>query len=338
MIRYFTKTKTLKLLALVWISIATIPASAQSATEKDGLLKRITIQDRVPDGLLAGRSVVLYDEAVTLTELSEIQKGFQATGIDALAYFVVDHMLAGADPQKAFADYLISRNISFLILVERNVTNYTLTFFRFNNKASLAEENTAAWRQTGSILKEVLLSIYRLALSSQKRLNFLINDFPETDLRLTFFSGRRNENYTGQVRTLRVAVPRFGGDSGTALEQLMKDNLPVKYELVDAELSEAELMRKGFGMVLRYTHTRGRLAKEILGYDISQIATSIASVAIVNGEAQLKTIPAEETVYKFYFKHLEYGNYFLGNKWDADPDWKQALINHLTLMKQDLKL
>lgn len=338
MIRYFIKINALKLLALVWISSASFTVWAQSETEKDGLLKRLTIQDRVPEGLLAGRSVVLYDETVSINELTEIQKGFQSTGIDALAYFVVDNMLAGADPQKAFADYLISRNISFLILAERNVTNYTLTFFRFNNKASLADENTAAWRQTGSILKEVLQSIYRLALSSQKRLNFLINDFPETDLRFSFFSGRRNENYTGQVRTLRVAIPRLGGESDTMLEQVFKDNLPVKYELVDAELSEAELMRKGFGMVLRYTHTRGRLAKEILGYDISQVATSIASVAMVNGEAQLKTIPAEENVYKFYFKHLEYGNYFLGNKWDADPDWKQALINHITLMKQDLKL
>jgi transposase len=34
-------------------------------------------------------------------------------------------------------------------------------------------------------------------------------------------------------------------------------------------------------------------------------------------------------VYKFYFKHIDSGNMFLGTKWDADLTWQQALINQL---------
>jgi hypothetical protein len=140
------------------------------------------------------------------------------------------------------------------------------------------------------------------------------------------------------VKSFKVAVPKFGNEKDDAvLEQLLKEYFPVKYELVDPVLTERELESKGFITVLRFVHTRGIVAKQILDYDLSQMATSIASVAMVNGEAQLKTIPAEETIYKFYIKHLEYGNLFLGNKWDADRTWQAALANHLQLMRMDLK-
>lgn len=318
--------------------LITTPSYTQPEREKDGFLKKLSYTDQVPEGLLARRSVVLFDEAIPLKELEEIQQGFQPAGIDAIAYFPVDWMLSGADPQKSFADYLVGRNVGFLIFAERTITNYTFTFVPFNNKPTLADLHAPAWRQTGSVLKEVLLTIYRLALSNQKKQNFLVNDFPELDIAIKIFSGRRNEGYTGQVKTLRVAVPKFANEKAdAAMEQILKENFPAKYELVDPELSEAELSRRGFGLVIRYVHTSGRLAKEVLDYDVSQLANSISSVAMVRGEAQLKTIPADEIVYKFYIKHLEYGNIFLGNKWDADPSWEMALTSHLLLMRQDLK-
>lgn len=336
--RYTIKKYRLKIPVAFLLLLMVATSYAQPEHEKEGLLKKLSFTDQVPEGLLARRSVVLFDDAIPLKELEEIQLGFQPAGIDAIAYFPVNRMLSGADPQKAFADYLVGRNVGFLIFVERTITNYTFTFVPFNNKPTLADVHTPAWRQTGSILKEVLLTIYRLALSNQKKQNFLVNDFPEFDIPIKIFTGRRNEGYTGQVKTLRVAVPKFANEKAdAAMEQILKKDFPVKYELVDPELTEAELSRSGFGLVIRYVHTSGRLAKELLDYDVSQIANSISYVAMVGGEAQLKTIPADEIVYKFYVKHLEYGNIFLGNKWDADPSWEMALTNHLLLMRQDLK-
>jgi hypothetical protein len=140
------------------------------------------------------------------------------------------------------------------------------------------------------------------------------------------------------VKSFKVAVPKFGNEKADAqLEQILKEHFPVKYELVDPALSESDLSSRGFITVLRFVHTRGLVAKKILDYDVSQMANSIASVVVVSGEAELKTIPAEETIYKFYIKHLEYGNLFLGNKWDADTSWQAALVNHLQLMRLDLK-
>jgi hypothetical protein len=246
--------------------------------------------------------------------------------------------LAGADPQKAFTDYLVSRNVSFLILFNKEKQSYTLTFVRFNGKTDLVNPTSPAWKQSNSVLNELLQTIYRFALSNQKKQNFLVNEFPETDIPVKYFSGRRTETYTAMVKSFKVAVPKFGNEKAdAALEQLLRDYFPVKYEVVDPAIDERELQSRGFIMVLRFVHTRGIVAKKILDYDISQIANSIASVMVINGESQLKTIPSEETVYKFYIKHLEYGNIFLGNKWDADTSWQTALANHLQLMRLDLK-
>lgn len=325
-------------LFLLILSILSFSLHAQPAYEKDALLSRLSFTESVPEELLATRSIVLYDQRITQKDLEETQQAFQQTGIDAIAYFVTDFMLAGADPEKAFAQYLTSRNVSFLIFLTKDKQQYSLIFTRFNNTSDFVEPAATAWRQTGTVLKDVLLTIYRLALSNQKKQNFLINDFPETEIPIKYFTGRRNETYTAMVKSFKVAVPKFGNEKADAeLEQILKEHFPVKYELVDPALSESDLSSRGFITVLRFVHTRGLVAKKILDYDISQMANSIASVVVVSGEAELKTIPAEDTIYKFYIKHLEYGNLFLGNKWDADTSWQTALINHLQLMRQDLK-
>jgi hypothetical protein len=320
------------------LSVLSLSLHAQPAYEKDALLSRLSFIESVPEELLATRSIVLYDPGITQKDLEETQQAFQQTGIDAIAYFITDFMLAGADPEKAFAQYLTSRNVSFLIFLTKENQRYSFTFTRFNNTSDFVAPAATAWRQTGTVLKEVLLTIYRFALSNQKKQNFLINDFPETEIPIKYFSGRRNETYTAMVKSFKVAVPKFGNEKADAeLEQILKEHFPVKYELVDPALSESDLSSRGFITVLRFVHTRGLVAKKILDYDISQMANSISSVVVVSGQAELKTIPAEETIYKFYIKHLEYGNLFLGNKWDADTSWQAALVNHLQLMRQDLK-
>lgn len=314
------------------------PVSAQPDFEKDILMGRLAYSEVVPADLLATRSVVLFDQGITIKDLEETQGAFMQTGIDAVAYFNCDDVLAGVDPEKAFSTLLNARQIFFLIFFSKEKSEYSFTFVPYNGKGDLISASAPAWQQKGPVLKEVLLTIYRIALSNQKKKNYLINDLPETDIPIKYFTGRRNETYTAMVKSFKVAVPKFGNDrADTALVQMLKQHFPVKYELVDPELDDRELERKGFVLVLRFIHSRGRVVKKILDYDLTQMASSIASVMMVNGEPQIKTIPAEESVYKFYIKHLEYGNIFLGNKWDADRSWQVALSNHLQLMRLDLK-
>ena len=310
---------------------------AQPATEKKVVLSKLNFVDAVPEGLLAKRAVVLYDESLTKNELEETQKTFQQTGIDAVSYTITDRALAGPDPLRAFTTYLNSRAIGFLIFFEKE-KDYSLTFTAYNNTRDLVNTAAPAWKQSGRSLTDILTTIYRTAITNQKKQNFLINDYPETEIALKYFIGRRNESNTSDVVSFKVAVAKWGDEKADAeLEQILKEHFPVKYELVDPKIEERELSSRGFRTVLRFVHTRGSVAKEILGYDLTQLANSLSTVYFVNGEADVKTIPASETIYKFYVKHIEYGNIFLGKGWDADITWQDALKNHLQAMRESLK-
>jgi len=335
--RYYIKLNILKIKALVLLLFIVSTSFAQPVTEKKAVLDRLNYLDVVPDGLLSKRSLVLYDESITLKELEETQKAFQQTGIDAVAYVVTDHVLAGPDPLRVFNTYLTNRGIDFLIFFEKE-KDYSLTFVRYSNTKELVEISAPAWKQTHSSLTEMLRMTYRTVITYQKKQNLLINDYPETGVALKYFIGRRNETFSSDVVSFKIAVPRWGNEKADAeLEQILKEYFPVKYELVDPKLEERELGNRGFRTVLRFVHTRGNVAKKILDYDLTQIANSLSTVYYVNGEADVKTIPASQTIYKFYIKHIEYGNIFLGKGWDADVTWQDALKNHLQAMREMLK-
>jgi uncharacterized phage-like protein YoqJ len=326
-----------KIYTFFFLFLFSLGASAQPSTEKDVVLSRLNYLDVLPEGLLSKRAIVLYDESISKKELEETQRAFQQTGIDAVAYIITDHVLAGPDPLKTFTTYLTSRAIDFLIFFDKG-KEYSLTFVRYNNTKDLVDISAPAWKQTNSSLTEMLTTLFRFAISNQKKQNLLINDYPETDVSLKYFIGRRNETFTSDAVSFKIAVTKWGDEKADAeLAQILKDHFPVKYELVDPKLEERELGNRGFRTVLRFVHTRGSVAKEILGYDLSQLANSLSTVYFVNGEADIKTIPANQTIYKFYVKHIEYGNIFLGKGWDADITWQDALKNHLQAMRESLK-
>ncbi len=322
------------LFALLLVS----PAFAQSMEENE-LLARITYASSIPAELLSTRSVVLFQSSIPQKDLDECQNFFQQTGIDAVAYFDIHRMLAGHDVRKAYASYLTNRGIKFLILFQKDEKGYRLIFCYFNGKKDLVDANSVAWKQENVSLNELLRTVYRFAVSNLKKQNYLINDFPEMDISINPFIGRINESFSVEVKSFKTAIPKFGNAADDAeLEAYLKANFPLKYELVDADATEESLYAKGFRTILRFVHARGIVAKQILGYDVTQVARSLPSAVFVNNEVQIKTIPSTEVIYKFYFKNIEYGNVFLGNKWDADLTWQDALRNHIQAYKINQKI
>jgi hypothetical protein len=321
------------------LSLIATRGFGQLSTEESALVARINFSTVIPIELLSTRSVVIYQSAFTKKELEETQSFFQQTGIDAVAYFDVARVLAGYDPQKAYATYFQSRGIKFLILLQKTEKGYQFLFCPFSGNKELVTETNVSWKQEHASLTELLKTIYRFAVSNLKKENFLINDLPETDISVKFFAGRINETFANEVKIFKVAIPRLGNLQDDAeLEAYLKENFPVKYDLVDKDANEPALLDKGYKSILRFVHARGVLAKEILGYDITQLARSLPTATIVNNEVQIKTISATQPIYKFYFKNIEYGNVFLGNKWDADTTWQDALRNHIQALKLNQKI
>lgn len=323
-------------LLLVFLSLSAI---GQSQLEEEKVIERLAFNDVVPDGLLSTRTAVLCDPGFILSELDEIQKAFQQIGIDAVVYFETPYVMAGHDSRTAYSRYLTSRGIRFLLFLKKFEKSYDFIFTTYNGKNDFVEPSQAAWRIKSTSLTDLLKSVFRAAINSQKKTNFLINDSPERDVAINSITGKRLESLAKDVNYFKVAIPKFGVDqTDKELEEYFKNNFPVKYEMVETAADEKELRKKGFLYILRYVHTQGAIAKAVLGYDMSKSESAITTIKYVDGELQLKTIPSETPVFKFYFKNMEFDNVHLGSKWDADITWQDALRNHIQGYRQELKM
>lgn len=305
-------------------------AFGQPVSEVARFLATLQLRDIPPDGLTASRSMGLYSSEFMEKDLQDVQKGLMAFGIDPVSYVESERPLAGRDMITLYGRNFIQRDIHFLIFMEKGNAGCTFYIVGFNGTLSWTSPGQTAWRVQGPTIRSAIETIRRAVIGSQKRENFLVNDFPERTSKLNRVHGERNEFMAPNLRANRVAVPKFGeAKADSTLAVYLKANFPVKYELVDPLAEDKDLLDKGFVYVLRYLHAPGSLAKAMLGYDMTKSESAFVSESYNNGVVQLKTIPANQLIYKFYIRHLDYTDYYLGLKWDADITWQEALKNHL---------
>jgi hypothetical protein len=332
--KYTPPVKLLVLLFMLQFSIV----KAQFIMDEKTWVEQLNLKGGIPEKLLSTRSVVFYDFTLTKKELENIQQSFQQTGIDAVAFFELDKLTAGKDVTKAFGEYLLKREIACLLFIEKDETGFRLTVTPFNGKDTVVDLAQIAWSSINRVLTEVLQDLYRTA-SSQKKQNLLINDLPEMDLAINPISGKRNEFYSLDLKVDPLAVPKTGDEAtDKELEEIFKSHYPLKYRLTEPGMNEKEMRKQGLLYVVCVIHTRGIVAKELLGYDMSKSESALASITYPDTQQQVKNIPSNATVYKFYFKHIDSGNVFFGTKWDADLTWQQALLNQIKGMKAELRL
>lgn len=313
-------------------------AVAQFSTDEKSWLEQLNLQGGLPDKLLSTRSVVFYDYTLTEKEVKSVQESFQRTGVDAIAYFELDMLMAGKDVTKAFGEYLTKREITNILFIQKSEQGFRIIATAYNGKETVVDKQQAAWSHNNSNLNDALRELYRTS-SSQKKQNLLINDVPETGLRINPIVGNRNEFYAIDLKVDPLAVPKTGDEmTDRELEEIFKLYYPLKYKMTEPGTPEKELRRQGLLYVVCFVRTRGVVAKELLGYDMSKSESALVSVTYPENQQQLKNIPSNTPIYKFYFKHIDSGNVFFGTKWDADLTWQQALINQIKGMKAELRL
>jgi hypothetical protein len=318
--------------------LSSFTAAAQLPITEQQFLARLKTDGILPEKILSARTVVFCPYTFTQKEMESVQKTFQRAGIDAVAYFENDLVSAGRDPAVALAEHLNRREITNLVYFRKHQSGYEIYITTYNQKANLVEQDQPAWRFESKALDVLLQHVYRTAANTYVKQNFLINDVPETGFSINAIDGRRNEFFAIDLKVDQLAVPKFGDEAmDLQLEEIMK-LYPFKYKLTEPGLSESELRKQGFLFVLRFVHGRNKVARSVLGYDMTRAQSAVVSISYNDAHQQLKNLSVNEMVYKFYFKHIESANVFLGTKWDADPSWEQALKSQLYGFKIEFKL
>jgi hypothetical protein len=325
-------------LTLLLAALTYNATKAQFALDEKKWLEQMNLQGGLPDKLLSTRTVVFYDFTLTDKETLDMQQSLQRTGVDAVAYFELDMLMAGKDVTRAFSDYLNKREVINLLFVEKSEEGFRIITTAYNGKETVIDKQQGAWSRSNSNLNEVLKELYR-ASSSQKKQNLLINETPETGLKINPILGNRNEFYAIDLKVDPLAVPKTGDEpTDKELEEIFKMYYPLKFKMTEPGTPEKELRKQGNLYVVCFIRARGVVAKDLLGYDMSKSESALVSVTYPDNQQQLKSIGSNTPVYKFYFKHIDSGNVFFGTKWDADLTWQQALINQIKGMKAELRL
>ena len=303
---------------------------AQWTDPVEELLKKVVKEERVPADLLAKKSVLLFDPSIKGQQLENIQQNFQKTGIDVVLHYPMDVPASNEDVNKVFVNYLNARDISFLIFLKQRAALFEFLFVPYNRKISWADAGQSGWLVSGFDLNSILESINRVALSSQKKKNLLVIESPEKELNLDPVTGNRNEFFTLDLKVDKLALIRTGiKEVDQQMEDYIKSNYPFAFTAFEAGSDEQQIRSKGFLYTLKAIHCRNIAAMDLLGYDLGNTGHRIKGVTFVNGKMEETSLPADETVYKFYFKHLTNGNIYLGTKWDAAVSWQQALENQI---------
>ena len=329
-IRSMTKGLIVRFIVLTCcVHIATM-GKAQWKDPVEELLKKVVKEERVPADLLAKKSVLLFDPSIKGQHLDDIQQIFQKTGIDVVLHYPMDVPASNEDVNKVFVNYLNARDISFLIFLKQRASLFEFLFIPFNRKSNWADAGQSAWHVSGLDLNSTLESIYRVALSSQKKKNLLIIESPEKELNLDPVTGNRNEFFTLDLKVDKLAVIRTGvKEVDQQMEDYIKLKYPFSFTVFEAGSDEQQIRSKGFLYTLKAIRCRNIAAMDLLGYDLGNVGHRIKGVTFINGNLEETSLPADEIVYKFYFKHLTNGNIYLGTKWDAAVSWQQALDNQI---------
>ena len=207
------------------------------------------------------------------------------------------------------------------------LTSFTPEFFK--------GQQQEGWKREGE-LKNILNQLYiRVANSSHRRKNFLISEQPEDGLLTGPIKGRRAEFFSLSVKGTKMAVPVFNNPlQDQELKAVLDGEYPFDFVLVDPSISEEELKKDGFQYVLYNAHSQAKNVHDLLGYESDKSISVYATIHHEKNKNEVRTIPLDQYVYKYYLKHLISGTTYLGTEWDVSATWRQALLNHLRSYKK----
>ena len=297
---------------------------------------------------------------------SEAHEYFKKIGIDPVAYIFFDDVFANLDAAKAYTDQFMKREIKYIIIISkvflkiknRESLRYVILIIPFSQDKELIKNGQKAYKDQNKDLDKLMKKIYGVTVRKDfVKTNNLIIDNPEYLPAIGIIKGRRNQSFPEDLRVDKLAVPKFeetkipenrpGGilnnriakEIEKANEQVERQNFEIdrlfqdykwKYELVSPDIEDQKFSSTGFLYKLIRVSSTGKKIKEFLGYELNDIEEDyITAIQKPDGSITLRAIPVNAPVHKFYIKSMARDEVYIGESWDADETWQDALKNHL---------
>ena len=369
---------------LIIISFSPVLAQVEEEVNVVGLRFLDYNNSYLPEDLLQTRSAVFVSvpqKSETSSERGdwknyarEAHNYFKKIGIDPDVYVYLDDALAGPDASKAYADYLKSRDVKYIIILSKVLlksgskidTTNVMVISNFNGTGTFISNGQKAWKDQNKDLEKIMRNIFRITVKQEfKKTNNLIIDQPEFVGGINIIPNLRNESFPLNLRTDKLAVPMFtdyqlpdnipGNSMNHRIQKQIEENNQLttrlneslkkafagynwKYDLVDYNKGEDQLFKDGYQFVLLRLNTSGYSIHQMLGYETKPGETDYITIKKKpDGMVTFRSIPIGAPVYKFYVKQLARKEIYVGETWDADETWQDALQTFLQNLEDYLK-
>lgn len=291
--------------------------------------------------------------------------------IDPVAYYNLDLLLSGASVTSSFSNDIKSREIKHAIVLKRqlsssNDTAFSLILASLSEEAEFFEAGQQAFQIQHTNLDALLQQLVRaVSGAGLNKSNFLILEKPEFFNKTQIFTSGRFENFNPDLKLDKLAVPLFeekpvpasipeGMSKSEVTHKVNSENVQVKaanerlvslmktYPFSSGPVSfkdgDAVWKKDGNHFILFSIHGKAEVVREMLQYENVEDQATYTTTRIVDGEPVTKEIDKNREVYKYYIKHLNSGEIYLGTHWDADTSWDQALENFILNLKASFKI
>lgn len=303
------------------------------------------------DGFMEGKSVVLIsaapgaDPVISWDSLAhEIHGPLTEAGGDPVAYYELENIILSEETQAGYAADFAKRLIQNVITITRKENaELFIHIMPFSQDQNIVEKGTS-WSASAQNLKELKEKIAEIG-KNRKSKNFLVIEVPEFGS-ADAEKGKSSSQYLSRnplnLDVFKLGVPLTGAADGSSflttfrydllgksneqmlseqkaekdeLESIFKSHYPYEVEFIGSPKNEAELIKDRIQFILmRIEGREGDLMKN-MGLKVPD------------------SINSERIVVKYYIKFLVRGELYMGPVWDADPDWRMALINFLKNLK-----
>ncbi len=331
---------------LFWIIILTGSVSLTFGQNTDihARLQSLNIQTTFPENLLKTRTIAFYVVTPKQTRpyirgdwkslAKKVQPGFKRAGLDAVLHYYLEDIFSGKESYNTFLDYFDDRDVKNAAFIFEENGYYTITITGLQDRQHLIKKGQTAWQIKGKDLNAMLNDLYRAcANSGLERENWLILEVPEYGEMINPIKAKRNEFYDLNFSSEKLAVPM---NLDTAQLSKVLTTYPYKWGFVDPDIPEKELRSQGYQYILYAVNSTGKAVKEMLDYQTTDAETDYISEVMVDRKLGVHSYNIHTPVYKYYIKHIYSGNVFLGKRWDAAPNWQQALKNYINNLRNEL--
>jgi hypothetical protein len=305
-------------------------------------------QQQALDGFLSGKSVVLIScspaaqPTITWEELAEkIHSPLVDAGGDPVGYFELEDVALSEETQQIYANAFQKRLINTIIVLTRTGNgNFHLHVYPFSKDASIIKPGDQI-SVSASRLEEFADQVKSIG-NNRPTENYLVIDVPEFPRVEEGAGAGRSSNFIRRkplnldVFKLGVMLTGASGDSGYLLSY--RHDLFGKTEAQREAEQRAE--REGLEAVF----------EEVYPYQVEFLTTAKSNQELIRDRVQFTLMKIEgregdilenmglpippdidpnRIVVKYYVRFLVREELYLGEKWDAAPDWREALSSFL---------